>query len=134
MTKLLIYGATGYTGRLASDRARSVGLDFEIAGRDEKKLAAASAELGVAHRVFSLDDPDSLPGHLAGCSVLLNCAGPFAKTAEPLMHACMEIGAHYLDITAEINVYRQAEALGDGAATVGTMLLPGVGWDVVPTD
>jgi short subunit dehydrogenase-like uncharacterized protein len=134
MTKLLIYGATGYTGRLAAERAKAVGLDFEIAGRDAAKLAAASAELGVAHRVFSLDNPDSLPGHLAGVSVLLNCAGPFAKTAEPLMHACMEVGAHYLDITAEINVYRQAEALGDGAASVGTMLLPGVGWDVVPTD
>jgi short subunit dehydrogenase-like uncharacterized protein len=134
MTKLLIYGATGYTGRLAAERAKAVGLDFEIAGRDAAKLAAASAELGVAYRAFSLDDPDDLPKHLAGCSVLLNCAGPFAKTAEPLMHASMEIGAHYLDITAEINVYRQAEALGDGAASVGTMLLPGVGWDVVPTD
>ena len=134
MTKLLIYGATGYTGRLAAERAKTIGLDFEIAGRDSAKLAAASAELGVAHRVFSLDDSDSIPGHLSGCTVLLNCAGPFAKTAEPLMHACMEIGAHYLDITAEINVYRQAEALGDAAASVGTMLLPGVGWDVVPTD
>jgi short subunit dehydrogenase-like uncharacterized protein len=134
MTKLLIYGATGYTGRLAAERAKAVGLDFEIAGRDAAKLAAASAELGVAYRAFSLDDPDSLPGYLAGCAVLLNCAGPFARTAEPLMHACMEVSAHYLDITAEINVYRDAEALGDGATRVGVMLLPGVGWDVVPTD
>jgi short subunit dehydrogenase-like uncharacterized protein len=134
MTKLLIYGATGYTGRLAAERARSVDVDFEIAGRDAVKLAAASTELGVAHRVFSLDDAADLPGHLAGCSVLLNCAGPFAKTAEPLMRACMAVGVHYLDITAEINVYRLAEDLGDAAAAAGTMLLPGVGWDVVPTD
>lgn len=134
MTKLLIYGATGYTGRLAAERAKAIGLDFEVAGRDAAKLVAASAELGVGHRVFSLDDPDGLPGHLAGCSVLLNCAGPFAKTAEPLMRACMKIGAHYLDITAEINVYRRAEALGAEAGAAGTMLLPGVGWDVVPTD
>jgi short subunit dehydrogenase-like uncharacterized protein len=134
MNKLLIYGATGYTGRLAAEQAKAVGLEFEIAGRDPNKLAAASAELGVSHRIFSLDDRDSLNVHLAGCAVLLNCAGPFARTAEPLMHACMQVGAHYLDITAEINVYRQAEILGERAAAMGTMLLPGVGWDVVPTD
>jgi short subunit dehydrogenase-like uncharacterized protein len=134
MTKLLIYGATGYTGRLVSDRAKAIGLDFEIAGRDAAKLATASAELGVGHRIFTLDDPASLPLHLHGLTVPLNCAGPFARTAEPLMQACMAVGAHYLDITAEISVYRLAEALGDAAEQAGTMLLPGVGWDVVPTD
>lgn len=134
MTKLLIYGATGYTGRLIAERAKAIGLDFEIAGRDAEKLAMASVELGVGHRIFTLDDPASLPGHLDGFTVLLNCAGPFARTAKPLMHACLAVGAHYLDITAEINVYRLAEALGDAAERAGSMLLPGVGWDVVPTD
>lgn len=134
MTKLLIYGATGYTGRLVSNRAKAIGLDFEIAGRDAAKLAMASAELGVGHRIFTLDDPASLPLHLHGFTVLLNCAGPFARTAEPLMQACIAVGAHYLDITAEIDVYRLAEALGDAAEQAGTMLLTGVGWDVVPTD
>ncbi|PMZ30543.1 hypothetical protein C1X25_36040, partial [Pseudomonas sp. GW247-3R2A] len=56
---------------------------------------------------------------------------PFVMTAEPLMRACIEAGVDYLDITAEINVYRLAERLGEDA---GVMLLPGVGWDVVPTD
>ena len=134
MTKLMIYGATGYTGRLVAEQAKAAGLDFEIAGRDAGKLVAASSELGVAHRVFPLDDPARVAKHLASISVLLNCAGPFARTAEPLMRACMAVGAHYLDITAEINVYRLAETLGDAATTSGTMLLPGVGWDVVPTD
>ena len=134
MTKLMIYGATGYTGRLVAEQAKAAGLDFEIAGRNSGKLVAASAELGVAHRAFSLDDHASVANHLAGISVLLNCAGPFARTAEPLMRACIAVGAHYLDITAEINVYRLAETLGDAATTSGTMLLPGVGWDVVPTD
>ncbi|WP_027173147.1 saccharopine dehydrogenase NADP-binding domain-containing protein [Methylobacterium sp. 10] len=134
MTKLLIYGATGYTGQLVAERAKAIGLDFEIAGRDAEKLARASVELGVGRRIFTLDDPASLPAHLHGFTVLLNCAGPFARTAEPLMHACMAVGVHYLDITAEINVYRLAEALGDSAERAGSMLLPGVGWDVVTTD
>jgi short subunit dehydrogenase-like uncharacterized protein len=134
MSKLLIYGATGYTGRLVADRAKAAGLDFEIAGRDAAKLRATAEQLGVAHRVFALDDAPVVRKNLAGFAVLLNCAGPFARTAEPLMQACIAVGAHYLDITAEINVYRLAETLDKEAAVAGTMLLPGVGWDVVPTD
>jgi short subunit dehydrogenase-like uncharacterized protein len=71
---------------------------------------------------------------LEGVGVLLNFAGPFAQTAQPLMQACIKAGVDYLDITAEINVYRLAERMGAQAAQAGVMLLPGVGWDVVPTD
>jgi short subunit dehydrogenase-like uncharacterized protein len=65
---------------------------------------------------------------------VLNCAGPFARTARPLLEACIALGAHYLDITAEFRVYELAEKLSDQAAAQGVMLLPGVGWDVVPSD
>nr|WP_255631972.1 saccharopine dehydrogenase NADP-binding domain-containing protein [Rhodoferax sp. U2-2l] len=71
---------------------------------------------------------------MAGVCVLLDCAGPFANTSEPLMRACIEAGAHYLDITAEINVYRLGERLSLESARSCVMLLPGVGWDMVPTD
>ena len=71
---------------------------------------------------------------LTGIDVLLNFAGPFVHTAQPLMRACIASGTDYLDITAEINVYRLAEQLGVDAREAGVMLLPGVGWDVVPTD
>jgi len=131
MSTLLIYGATGYTGRMAAERAKALGLNFEIAGRIIERLTALATELGVPYRVF---DTDTAEASLAGISVLLNFAGPFAHTAEALMHACMKVGADYLDITAEINVYRLAEKLGPEAALHGIMLLPGVGWDVVPTD
>jgi len=134
MSRLLIYGATGYTGRMVAARARAVDLDFMIGGRDADKLAALAAALDVPHRRFAVEDDRALDAALAGCDVLLNCAGPFALTAEPLMRACIARGIHYLDITAEIGVYRLAERLGEGAARAGVMLLPGVGWDVVPTD
>lgn len=134
MKKLLIYGATGYTGRMAAVQAKKTGLDFVIAGRDEPKLANLASELKVEHRVFALDDANVIQEALAGISVLLNFAGPFARTAEPLIRACMEVGVHYLDITAEINVYRLADRLDQEACDAGVMLLPGVGWDVVPTD
>lgn len=81
--------------------------------------------------MFDTADAES---SLSGISVLVNFAGPFARTAEPLMRACIKAGIDYLDITAEINVYRLAETLGAEAAANQVMLLPGVGWDVVPTD
>ena len=98
---------------------------------------------GIGARVFLVDGlaacPLPLPeppdaSQLQGIDVLLNFAGPFAHTAEALMRACIVSGTDYLDITAEINVYRLAEQLGAMASEKGVMLLPGVGWDVVPTD
>jgi short subunit dehydrogenase-like uncharacterized protein len=128
---LLIYGATGYTGRMAAERAKALGLRFEIAGRDRQRLEVLAAQLDVPFRVFNTDQA---AGALSGISVLLNFAGPFAHTAEALMQACIGTGVDYLDITAEINVYRLAESLGSEAAGRRVMLMPGVGWDVVPTD
>lgn len=132
MSTLLIYGATGYTGRMAAERAKSQGLAFEIAGRNRHQVEALAAQLNVPYRVFDADGEAA--ASLSGISVLLNFAGPFARTAEPLMRACIHAGVDYLDITAEINVYRLAERLGGEAAAQNVMLLPGVGWDVVPTD
>lgn len=126
MKTLMIYGATGYTGRMAAEHAKALGLDLVIAGRNEARLALLAATLDVPYRVFAAD-----ASQLDGIDVLLNFAGPFAHTAEPLMRACIASGTDYLDITAEINVYRLAERLGSGAQV---MLLPGVGWDVVPSD
>lgn len=126
----MIYGATGYTGRMAAEQARAQGLDLVIAARNAEKLQALATELDVPYRVFGAD----ASADLADIGVLLNFAGPFAQTAGPLMKACITAGVDYLDITAEITVYRLAERLGEQAAEAGVMLLPGVGWDVVPTD
>lgn len=131
---ILIYGATGYTGKLVAMQARDTQLSFEIAGRDAAQVAALADQLGVPFRAFALDDPATIRAGLAGITVVLNCAGPFASTARPLMEACIACGVHYLDITAEYKVYALAEAWSERAAAAGVMLLPGVGWDVVPSD
>lgn len=132
MSTLLIYGATGYTGRMAAQRAKALGLPFEIAGRNRQSLLALAEQLDVPYRVFDAA-PDAAHS-LSGISVLLNFAGPFVHTAQALMRACIEARVDYLDITAEINAYRLAEQMGVEAAEADVMLLPGVGWDVVPTD
>jgi short subunit dehydrogenase-like uncharacterized protein len=131
---ILIYGATGYTGKLASLRARDSQLSFEIAGRNPEQVAKLAKQLDVPFRVFSLDDPVALHAGLAGMTAVLNCAGPFASTALPLMEACIAGGVHYLDVTAEYRVYALAESLSERATAAGVMLLPGVGWHVVPSD
>lgn len=132
MTKLMIYGAAGYTGRMASANASALGLDFVIAGRpqDEPRLAVLAADLGVNYRLFATDDVPAAGAALARVGALLNCAGPFMRTAEPLMRACIAAGVHYLDIAAELDSYTLAETLDDEAKAAGVMLLPGSGGSV----
>ena len=131
---LLIYGATGYTGRLVTAEAVRVGVRPVLAGRDPRKLAALAESFGLETRAIGLDDAGGLAAALEDVTVVLHCAGPFSRTWRPMFDACLETGTHYLDITGEIEVL---EALGahDGAARdAGIMLLPAVGFDVVPSD
>lgn len=130
MTKLMIYGATGYTGRIAAEHAKAAGTPLVLAGRNEASLSTLSAELGVEYRVFGLDDAAAIDAGLAGISVLLNCAGPFMRTANALMTASIRNSIHYLDTAAELDSYRLAETLDDRAKAAGVMLMPGGGGSV----
>jgi short subunit dehydrogenase-like uncharacterized protein len=132
MKKLLIYGAAGYTGRMAAANARASGVDVVLAGRakDEVKLVALAAEIGAEYRLFSADDMPAVQAALGDIGVLLNTAGPFMRTAEPLMQACIEAGVHYLDIAAELDSYQLAERLDEAATAAGVTLLPGSGGSV----
>lgn len=130
MKKLMIYGAPGYTGRMAAARAKAVGLELVVAGRDEAPLQDLATTLGVECRVFALDDPASAEHALADIGVLLNCAGPFVHTAGPLMAACLHMGTHYLDIAAELDSYRLAAQHDGDAVDANVMLMPGSGGSV----
>jgi short subunit dehydrogenase-like uncharacterized protein len=125
--KLLIYGATGYTGTLIVHEAARRGVDFEIAGRSEEKLAALAAELNVPYHVFAVGDIDGWKKSLDGKTALLNIAGPFSETAEQAMEACIQFKVHYFDITAEVDIYRLAESKDAVAKAAGIMLLSGAG-------
>lgn len=132
MAHLMIYGASGYTGRLASEHAQTFGLPLVVAGRSEAAVARVAASLNAPYRIFGLDDPGSTASALenADVRVLLNCAGPFASTAAPLVAACVAAGVHYLDISAELGSYQLALERHDAARTAGAMLLPGCGGSV----
>lgn len=130
MKKLMIYGATGYTGRMTAQRAAAAGTPLVLAGREEGKLAALAVHLGVAYRVFALDDAGVIDRSLGDIGVLLNCAGPFARTADVLMRAAVRNRVHYLDVAAELDGYRLAEVLDAEARAAGVLLLPGSGGSV----
>lgn len=130
MSDLILYGATGYTGRLTARRALEVGLSVTLAGRSAERLAALALELGVPYRCFGLDDPSTIEAGLASAKVLLNCAGPYRRTAAPLMESALRTGCHYLDVSAEIDSYRRARDLNARAAAANVMLLPGSGGSV----
>jgi short subunit dehydrogenase-like uncharacterized protein len=131
---LVIYGATGYTGRLIAERAKAEGFSPVLAGRDGGKLLKLAARLGFDARTAHLDNPKSLDALLEDAGVLLNAAGPFSVTAGPLIDACLRSGTHYLDITDELSVLDACAARDAEARQAGIMLMPGCGFDVVPSD
>ena len=131
---LLIYGAGGYTGALVAQTAVQRGCRPILAGRRAESVAPLAARLGTTTRVFGLDDAKAIDSALAGVTVVLNCAGPFSRTALPLAQACLRARTHYLDITGEISVFEALAARGAEAQAAGVMLLPGAGFDVVPSD
>jgi len=130
----MIYGANGYTGELIAREAKSRGRTPVLAGRSASKVTALAKELRLSPKVFALDSPAGIVEALRGVRLVLNCAGPFSKTAGPLMRACMSAKADYLDITGEIDVLEGAHCFDADAKSVGVVLCPGAGFDVVPTD
>lgn len=131
---VLIYGATGFTGRLIVDAARKLGMAPVLAGRDPVRVEQLARSLGLDYRIASLSQPGELADALRGMSVVLNAAGPFVATVRPLLQACLQVKASYLDISGELDALEQVAASDQEARTRGVMLLPGVGFDIVPSD
>lgn len=134
--KWMIYGANGYTGELIARKAREQGLAPVLAGRSAEKISPLARELDLEQRAFALDDPEGVKAGLEGMSLVLHCAGPFSATSAPMIEGCLAVGAHYLDITGEIEVFEHAHApeQAERARKAGVVLCPGVGFDVIPTD
>jgi len=134
--RIIVYGATGFTGGLIARELRDAGVDLLIAGRDRGKLEGLSEELGgVPFAAVSVDDAAGLRETLEGCSAAVACAGPFTLHGEPVVKAAVEAGAHYLDTTGEQPFMRMVfERYGDRAAEKGVALVSGMGFDYAPGD
>lgn len=130
----VLYGANGYTGELVAHRAVAAGMRPILAGRDAAAVGTLAHSLGLEARTAPLDDPKALDRLLGGATAVLHCAGPFVHTSQPMADACLRNGVHYLDITGEISVFEALAARYVEAKAAGVMLLPGAGFDVVPSD
>jgi short subunit dehydrogenase-like uncharacterized protein len=134
MKNFLVYGSYGYTGKLIVEQAVRQGLKPLLAGRDEKQLRAQAEKFGLEYRAFSVEDTATLDSALLEVGAVLHCAGPFVLTFRQMAEACIRTKRHYVDISGEIEGFEALAAMDEEAKRAGVMLLPGGGFDVVPSD
>jgi short subunit dehydrogenase-like uncharacterized protein len=130
----LLYGANGYTGELIARYAHQYNLQPILAGRRKEIIEPLANKLGFPFRIFDLNDTIALHAALKEVKVVLHAAGPFQFTAKQMIEACLQTGIHYIDINGDIAVFEMIKRYNDAAKKAGIMLLPGAGFDVVPTD
>lgn len=134
MAEWILYGANGYMGRLIAREAKKRGMAPILAGRSARAINQLGEELNCSTRVFALTDPATIQHQLMGVRLILVCAGPFSATSQTVLDACKRTKTHYLDVTGEIavleSIFQQAPTL----AQAEVVAIPGVGFDVVPTD
>ena len=134
MNKLLIYGAYGYTGRLIVDECLEKGMKPLVAGRDAEKMKAFATKKDLEYEVFEVNQKSKLEKWLSKGDVVIHCGGPFIHTAKQMIEGCLATQTHYTDITGEYQVFDMAQTYSEEAKSKGLMLLPGAGFDVVPSD
>jgi short subunit dehydrogenase-like uncharacterized protein len=134
MAGIVLYGSYGYTGNLIAEIAAESDPEFVLSGRNEEKLIEQSKRLNMPYKTASLESVSDLDELLKDAELVLHCAGPFVHTWKAMADACLRNGCHYLDITGEISVFEALKAMDQQFKEKKIMAMPGVGFDVVPTD
>ena len=132
--KLMLYGANGYSAKLIIEELIPRNIMPILAGRNESVIKNLAAEYNCEWKAFDLSDEIKLIESLKNVHTLLNCAGPFKYTAKDLIDACLLAKTNYLDITGEMPVMHLAFSLRKSAKKNGIVILPSVGFDIIPTD
>ena len=130
----LLYGANGYTGELIARYAQQFNLQPILAGRRKEVIEPLATKLNLSFRIFDMNDAPALQAALKEVKAVIHAAGPFQFTARQMIEACLITGTHYLDINGDISVFEMIKRYDAAAKKAGIMLLPGAGFDVVPTD
>jgi short subunit dehydrogenase-like uncharacterized protein len=133
--RIVLFGATGYTGRLTAEALLARGVRPLLAGRSEDKLRAMADELGgdLEVQAASVDRPESVAALVSRGDVLVSTVGPFTRWGDPAVQAAIAAGAHYLDSTGETPFIRRVfERFGGAAQSAGCGLVTAFGYDWVP--
>ena len=135
MKPIIIYGSYGYTGQLIVNECKAKNLNVILVGRKRDALQKQHEQTGYPFEVLDVSDTPALKNLLQKGSMVLHCGGPFIYTAKAMVDACLEAKIHYTDITGEYQVFEMlAEEYSDKAKRAGIMIMPGTGFDVVPSD
>ena len=133
--RLVLFGATGYTGRLTAEALVRRGARPVLAARSEERVRAMADELGGGLETATADvsRPDSVRALVERGDVLLSTVGPFVRWGEPAVQAAIGSGATYVDSTGEPPFIRAVfERYGPGAQSAGCALITAFGFDWVP--
>jgi short subunit dehydrogenase-like uncharacterized protein len=134
MGRLLIYGATGFTGRLVTAYACEHGIQAVLAGRDRNALQGLAQAVNLPWRAASLGDPEALAAMLSDVDAVLHVAGPYRDTARPMAEACLRTGTHYLDLSGELPSFVDLYRFDGPARDRNVMVMPGAGFVVAASD
>ena len=134
MKNFLVYGSYGYTGKLIVEHAVKEGLRPILAGRNETQLRMQAETFGLEYRVVDLGDTTALETAVREVDAVLHCAGPFSLTFQVVTEACLANRKHYVDISGEIEEFESLARMDAEARKADIMILPGGGFDVVPSD
>jgi len=132
--QFLLYGANGYTSQLITRLAKDYNLKPILAGRNETVIRPIAESLQLPYRIVDLSDTEKLLQALREVPLVLHAAGPFHQTAKQMIDACLQTHTHYLDINGDIGIFEFIKQYHEKAKEVRIILLPGAGFDVVPTD
>lgn len=130
----IIYGANGHSGSLIARHAVKLGLKPILAGRDSSKIRILANELKLDFCVIDLNNRDKLINLIKDYPVILNAAGPFYYTAQPIIDACLQSQTHYLDLSGEYYTFESLAKRNQEFLDRQIMVLPGIGLDVLPSD
>jgi short subunit dehydrogenase-like uncharacterized protein len=141
--KILLYGATGYSGRLITAEGERSGMSDDeqrdgrvmlLGGRNARAVSELARRHRMDHRAFALDHPDEIARNLQDIKVIINAAGPFALTANYLARAALAAGCHYVDISSEPDVYMMLDDLHQYGVHRHIALLSGAGHSPAASD
>jgi len=130
--KVVVYGASGYTGRLVCEYLHEFNVPFIAAGRDKARIAEALETVpGIGTVEHEIVEVEHAVGPLSelfdGARVVCNMVGPFAQYGAAVVEACLATGTHYVDTTGEQDWLIGAEAAyGERMAAAGLLLAPGL--------
>jgi short subunit dehydrogenase-like uncharacterized protein len=135
---VVVFGATGVTGRQVGRYLTDVGANWAAAGRDAGKVERTLAKVGArpaATITADVSDPASLEAMAARTKVVLDLAGPYTILGRPVIAACVASGAHYADLTGEIPFVREIIDEFDAAAReAGVKIVQVCGFEALPPD